>query len=326
MEKIIEIKNLIKKYKIKNSIFDENTQAINAVNNVSFDIYKGEIVGLVGESGCGKSTLGKCILHLITDFTGSILFNGKEIRTPKEIKEFRKSAQMIFQNPYASLNPRMTIYEILKEPLIVNCIKDKNEIDNRINRVCDLTGIAKSSLCYYPHEFSGGQRQRISIAQAVILNPEFIVADEPVSALDVSIRAQIINLLKDLKEELGLTVLFISHDLSVVRHICTRTSVMYLGEIVETASNEELFTNPLHPYTQALLSSVPEITREEKKDRIILKGDVPSPRELPSGCKFHTRCQNILPECDKKEPDSQNVKCEHIVKCNLYMGYENNKK
>lgn len=323
MKNLVEINNLNMKYAVKSGFSAKNNEFIYALNNISLKIKKGEILGIVGESGCGKSTLGKCILRLENGYTGQIIFNGKDISEESNLKNFRKSAQMIFQNPYASLNPRMRIYDILKEPLIVHGEKNGNIINEKINEVCELTGIDKSALNYYPHEFSGGQRQRISIASAIILKPRFIVADEPVSALDVSIRAQIINLLKDLKEKLNLTILFISHDLSVVRHICDRTAVMYLGEIVELAENEELFSNPKHPYTKALLSSIPVISRENKKDRIFLTGDIPSPKNLPTGCKFHTRCPDVMPVCRQVCPDTECVGNNHFVKCHLYIGCEN---
>ncbi|MCR5260857.1 MAG: ABC transporter ATP-binding protein [Candidatus Gastranaerophilales bacterium] len=317
METLLEIKNLEMKYAVKSAFSGAARGYVNAVNNVSFEIKKGEILGLVGESGCGKSTLGRCLLALEKGFSGEILFQGENILNIQNSKDFRKSAQMIFQNPYASLNPRMKIYDILKEPLLIHGIKDKNLINQRISEVCELTGIDKDSLDYYPHEFSGGQRQRISIASAIILKPEFIVADEPVSALDVSIRAQIINLLKELQEKLDLTILFISHDLSVVRYISDRTAVMYLGEIVEFADNEELFQNPKHPYTEILLSSVPKINREQK-EKMIISGDIPSPRNLPEGCKFHTRCGRVFDRCKKENPKFLQISDNHFVKCNLY--------
>lgn len=321
MEKIVEINNLSLKYPVKKAFSSREDEFIYAVNDVSLDIYKGEILGLVGESGCGKSSLGKCILRLVDNFDGSILFKGKDICADKNLKMYRKAVKMIFQNPYASLNPRMTIYDILKEQFLIYGIKDKDYINSEIERVCDLTGIAKSSLSYYPHEFSGGQRQRISIASSIILNPEFIVADEPVSALDVSIRAQIINLLQDLRKELNLTILFISHDLSVVRYICNRTAVMYLGEIVEISDEKELFENPKHPYTQALLNSVPIISKEQKK-KVFLNGELPSPKKPPSGCKFHTRCPKAESCCSFKNPDYYNFE-NGRVKCHLYNGFEN---
>lgn len=318
MVNIIEIKNLNMKFPVKSPFSGHVTGFIYAVNNISLNIIKGEILGLVGESGCGKSTLGKCILRLENSFSGDILYEGRNISSRKELQSFRKSAQMIFQNPYASLNPRMTIYDILKEPLLIHGEKDRKVINTEIEKVCELTGIDKNSLSYYPHEFSGGQRQRISIASAIILKPNFIVADEPVSALDVSIRAQIINLLKDLKEKLNLTILFISHDLSVVRHICDRTAVMYLGEIVEIANNNELFENPKHPYTKALLNAVPVISKKSIKEKILLPGDVPSPKNLPSGCKFHTRCPNAFDGCENTEADFVKISDSHFVKCRLY--------
>lgn len=326
MKNLVEIKNLKMKYAVKSGFSEEKNEFINAVNDVDLKIQEGEILGIVGESGCGKSTLGKCILRLESGYSGQILFDGMDISEKKNLKNFRKSAQMIFQNPYASLNPRMKIYDILKEPLVIHGEKNSKIIRQKIEEVCELTGIDKSALNYYPHEFSGGQRQRISIASAIILKPKFIVADEPVSALDVSIRAQIINLLKDLKEKLNLTILFISHDLSVVRHICDRTAVMYLGEIVEIANNEDLFNEPKHPYTKALLSSVPMISREKKDDRIILSGDVPSPKNLPSGCKFHTRCPEVMPICAESCPSLDCVGKNHLVKCHLYIGCENSQK
>jgi len=320
MENLIEIKNVRMKFPVKSGFSNSKNEFIYALNDVSLEIQKGEILGLVGESGCGKSTLGKCVLKLYDDFSGEILYKGENIllKKGKSLKEFRKSAQMIFQNPYASLNPRMTIYDILKEPLLVHGIKDKNTIKKEIDKVCELTGISKNSLNYYPHEFSGGQRQRISIASAIILKPDFIVADEPVSALDVSIRAQIINLLKDLVQELNLTLLFISHDLSVVRLLCDRIAVMYLGEVIEKGMKNDIFENPKHPYTEALLNSVPVISREEKSKKNLLEGDVPSPRKLPDGCKFHTRCPKVLKLCKTHIPEEFSFENNHTVRCNLY--------
>ncbi|MBQ2645653.1 ABC transporter ATP-binding protein [bacterium] len=317
MENIFEIKNLKIQYK-KESIFSQKKeQYINAVNDVSIEIRKGEILGLVGESGCGKSTFGRGIIALEKIYGGEIYYRGKNILENTNIKEFRKSVQMIFQNPYSSLNPRMKIYDILKEPLIVHGIKSKKEIDSRIIETSELTGIDIKALNYYPHEFSGGQRQRIAIASAIILKPEFIVADEPVSALDVSIRAQIINLLKDLREQLKLTILFISHDLSVVRYICDRTAVMYLGEIIELADSKNLFENPKHPYTKILLKSVPTIS-QKAKEKFVLKGDIPSPLNLPEGCKFHTRCPEIFHKCEIINPEIIKINENHCVKCRLY--------
>lgn len=320
MENLIEVKNVRLKFPLKNGFSGSKNEYIYALNDISLNIKKGEILGLVGESGCGKSTLGKCVLKLYDNFSGQILYRGEDIlkKKGKELKTFRKSAQMIFQNPYASLNPRMTIYNILKEPLLVHGIKDNRIIKREIDKVCELTGIAKDSLNYYPHEFSGGQRQRISIASAIILKPDFIVADEPVSALDVSIRAQIINLLKELVQELNLTLLFISHDLSVVRLLCDRVAVMYLGEIAEEGNKKDLFENPKHPYTKALLNSVPVISRDKKTEKKLLEGDVPSPKNLPDGCKFHTRCPEVLNLCQTCNPEIYSFGNEHNVRCNLY--------
>lgn len=322
MTNLIEIKNVKMKFPVKSSFTNSKKEFIYALNDVSLDIRQGEILGLVGESGCGKSTLGKCILKLYSNFSGKILYKGEDIlsKKGKELKTFRKSVQMIFQNPYASLNPRMTIYNILKEPLTVHGIKDKKIIQKEIEKVCELTGISKDSLNYYPHEFSGGQRQRISIASAIILKPDFIVADEPVSALDVSIRAQIINLLKELVSELNLTLLFISHDLSVVRLLCDRVAVMYLGEVIEQGMKKDLFENPKHPYTKSLLNSVPVISREKRENKKLLQGDVPSPRNLPDGCKFHTRCPEVLEICKTCNPTVRSFENNHTVRCNLYNG------
>lgn len=318
MTNIIEIKNLNKKYPIKNFFSSSKSDFIYAVNGVNLFIKEGEILGLVGESGCGKSTLGRCILGLEQNYTGQILYKNNDISKDINIKNFRKSAQMIFQNPYASLNPRMKIYDILKEPLTVHGITDGNYIKSRIHEVCELAGIDRNFLNYYPHEFSGGQRQRISIASAIILKPSFIVADEPVSALDVSIRAQILNLLKELKDKLNLTILFISHDLSIVRYLCDRTAVMYLGEIVELADNQSLFDNPAHPYTKILIDSVPKISTDKNREKYILNGDLPSPKNMPSGCKFNTRCPNFFNGCNEFVPTLNQIESNHFVKCRLY--------
>lgn len=320
MEKLIEVQNINKHFPIKKGFFNKQVGAIYAVNDVSFDVYKGETLGLVGESGCGKSTTGRCVLRLTDLTSGNIKFKNKDISTLKgrELNDLRKHMQIIFQNPFSSLNPRMTINSILKEPLIVNKYGNKNEIDKRVSEVIDLVGLPESSLKRYPHEFSGGQRQRIGIARALTLQPEFIVADEPVSALDVSIQAQILNLLQDLKKELGLTYLFISHDLSVVKYFCDRVAVMYLGEIVEVATVKQLFDNPKHPYTQCLLSAVPEPDpNRDLSKRILLQGDLPSPANPPSGCKFHTRCPYVMDICKTVHPEYTDCGPGHYANCHL---------
>ena len=319
MKKLVEIKNLNMKYAIKSDFVQlgTNKEFIQALKNINLDINKGEILGLVGESGCGKSTLGKSILKLIEP-KGIVLYEGKNILEMKntEIKDFRKKAQMIFQNPYSSLNPRMTIFSILREPLIIHGIRDKKEIAKKIYRIIELTGLTKDDLKRYPHEFSGGQRQRIAIARALVLEPQFLIADEPVSALDVSIQAQIITLLKELKEKLNLTILFISHDLGVVKYLSDRIAVMYLGDIVEIATSKELFETPKHPYTQALLSAVPSIHRENI-NKIKLSGDLPSPKNPPNACKFHTRCPYVMEICSQIEPNNYKITDSHYVKCHM---------
>lgn len=318
MEKLIEINNLSMHYPVKNGLWGNNVGFVHALNNVYLEIYKNEVLGLVGESGSGKSTLGNCILKLIKPTGGEVLYNGENIlnKSKKELKTFRKKAQLIFQNPYMSLNPRMRIREILTEPLIIHGVKNKTEIEEKLQQIISLIGFKEEVLSRYPHEFSGGQRQRIAIARALILNPEFIVADEPVSALDVSIQAQIINLLCNLKNQLNLTMLFISHDLSVVKYISDRIAVMYLGEIVEIAPKDELFKNHKHPYTRALLNAVPKIG-ENSGNKDILKGDLPSVQNLPQGCKFHTRCPYVTDICRVYSPDFTECSPEHKVRCFL---------
>ncbi len=319
-ENLLEIKNLNVCYKTKKSILGtENT--VHAVNNVSFDIKKGEILAIAGESGCGKSTLAKAIMKLVASKNGEIIFEDKNIvplKKTQELRNFYKKVQIIFQNPYSSLNPKMKIGEILEEPLIINTELSKKEIEKVVEEKIEKVGLNKSCLDLYPHEFSGGQRQRIAIARALVLNPEFIIADEPVSALDVSIQAQIINLLKELKEDYNLTFLFISHDMSVIKYISDRIAIMYLGEIVELGRTEEIFKDPKHPYTKALLSSVPELNPQNKKDPIKLQGELPSPEDLPQGCKFHTRCPFVMEECKTKTPPQKDFSDTHFCKCFLY--------
>lgn len=317
---LLEIKNLNVTYRTKKGLIGK-IQTVHAVNNVSLDIQKGEILAIAGESGCGKSTLAKAIMKLVQSDSGEILLNGENVlnlKHNKDLKKFYQKVQMIFQNPYSSLNPKMKIGEILKEPLIINTNLKKEEITKIVEEKIKKVGLDKSALNLYPHEFSGGQRQRIAIARSLILNPEFIIADEPVSALDVSIQAQIINLLKQLKEDFNLTFLFISHDLSVIKYLSDRIAIMYLGEVVEIGRTEEIFKNPKHPYTKALLSSVPELNPQDEKERIHLQGELPSPENLPTGCKFHTRCPYVMEICKTSTPQVKEFSDTHNCKCFLY--------
>lgn len=317
---LLEIKNLNVTYQTKKGLIGK-IQTVHAVNNVSLDIQKGEILAIAGESGCGKSTLAKAIMKLVRSDSGEILLNGENIlnlKHNKDLKKFYQKVQMIFQNPYSSLNPKMKIGEILKEPLIINTNLKKEEITKIVEEKIKKVGLDKSALNLYPHEFSGGQRQRIAIARSLILNPEFIIADEPVSALDVSIQAQIINLLKQLKEDFNLTFLFISHDLSVIKYLSDRIAIMYLGEVVEIGRTEEIFKNPKHPYTKALLSSVPELNPQDEKERIHLQGELPSPENLPTGCKFHTRCPYVMEICKTSTPQVKDFSDTHNCNCFLY--------
>jgi oligopeptide transport system ATP-binding protein len=299
-EVLISVKNLVKNFSIRGGILSREVGSVKAVSGVSFDIRKGETLGLVGESGCGKSTLGRCVLRLLEPTMGQVFFKGQDITNINgtELRKLRRNMQIIFQDPYASLNPRMTVEDILGEPLDIHRLcKNKKERKERIFKLLDLCGLRREAIARYPHEFSGGQRQRICIARALAVEPEFIVCDEPVSALDVSIQAQIINLMQDLQKELGLTYLFIAHDLKVVEHISNRVAVMYLGKIAELADAEELYASPRHPYTRALLSAIPIPDPNYQKERIILKGDVPSPINPPSGCYFHPRCPIAKENC-----------------------------
>lgn len=317
---LLEIKNLNVTYQTKKGLIGK-IQTVHAVNNVSLDIQKGEILAIAGESGCGKSTLAKAIMKLVQSDSGEILLNGENVlnlKHNKDLKKFYQKVQMIFQNPYSSLNPKMKIGEILKEPLIINTNLKKEEITKIVEEKIKKVGLDKSALNLYPHEFSGGQRQRIAIARSLILNPEFIIADEPVSALDVSIQAQIINLLKQLKEDFNLTFLFISHDLSVIKYLSDRIAIMYLGEVVEIGRTEEIFKDPKHPYTKALLSSVPELNPQDEKERIHLQGELPSPENLPTGCKFHTRCPYVMEICKTSSPQVKEFSDTHNCKCFLY--------
>lgn len=314
-ENLVKIKNLVVEYQTRKGVFGKK-QIIHAVNGVNLDIKKGEILAIAGESGCGKSTLAKAVLGLEPSKSGQIIFEDLNILSldKKELKDFKKKSQMVFQNPYASLNPKMKIFDILKEPLEINTNYSKEEICKIVKEKIKLVGLSENCLELYPHEFSGGQRQRIAIARALMLDPEFILADEPVSALDVSIQAQIINLLKELKEKYNLTFLLITHDMSVIEYLADRVAIMYLGEIVEIGKTKDIFSAPLHPYTKALLSSVPQINKTDKK--IILKGDLPSPSDLPEGCKFHTRCPYVMEKCKTCYPEETGI--SHKVKCFLY--------
>ncbi|SHF12325.1 ABC transporter ATP-binding protein [Clostridium fallax] len=318
-EVILKVENLKKYFPIKAGVFSKTVGNVKAVDDVSFELKKGETLGLVGESGCGKSTTGRTVLRLLEKTEGNVIFEGKDIYklNKKELRALRPKMQMIFQDPYSSLNPRLSVGELVGEALIDHGICTKSNVIEKVTETITRCGLAKYHMKRYPHEFSGGQRQRIGIARALVLNPSFIVADEPVSALDVSIQSQIINLLCELQEEQGFSYLFISHDLSVVKHISHRVGVMYLGSLVELAPKHELYDNPLHPYTKALLSAVPIPDPTLKRDRIILSGDIPSPANPPAGCKFHTRCPYATEKCAKEQPIYKNVGNEHWVACHL---------
>ncbi|RST77602.1 dipeptide ABC transporter ATP-binding protein [Siminovitchia acidinfaciens] len=321
---MLEAVNMAKHFPIKTGIFQRTTGQIKAVDGISLYVKKGETLGIVGESGCGKSTAGRTFIRLYEPTEGKVLFKGRDISRLSESelsRTVRKNIQMIFQDPYASMNPRKTLKSILNEPLITHKLYDRKGRDEKIAELLNRVGFNPSFINRYPHEFSGGQRQRIGIARALALNPELIIADEAVSALDVSIQAQIINLMEDLQDEFGLTYIFISHDLSVVRHISDRVAVMYLGKVMEFARKKDLYEDPLHPYTTALLSAVPVPRKRgiQQRERIVLKGDVPSPANPPSGCVFHTRCPAAMDICRKVTPDFQEVKKEHYVACHLYQ-------
>jgi oligopeptide transport system ATP-binding protein len=321
-EALIQVKDLKKYFPILRGVLRRQVGAVQAVDSISFNIYKGETLGLVGESGCGKSTAGRSILHLLKPTDGQVFFQDKELTSlsKSELRKVRRDMQIIFQDPFASLNPRMTVGSIVNEPLQIHRIGDANSRKERVNELLDFVGLNLNYINRYPHEFSGGQRQRIGIARALATNPCFIVADEPISALDVSIQAQVVNLLDDLKAELNLTYLFIAHDLSMVRYISDRVAVMYLGRIVELSDESLIFKKPLHPYTQALLSAIPipDPVLEESRHRTILEGDVPSPADPPEGCHFHPRCQYATDICHKVDPEYRNMGTapeEHWVAC-----------
>ena len=314
---ILTVRDLKKHFPIKKGLFSRVVGHLKAVDGVSFDIRQGETLGLVGESGCGKTTTGRLILRLIEATEGQITFDNIDVRTAhqRELLKLRRRMQIIFQDPFSSLNPRMTVGGMITEVLKVHHLASGQGIHERVAELLDMVGLAPRHADLYPHEFSGGQRQRIGIARALAVSPDFIIADEPVSALDVSIQAQIINLLQNLQQELGLTYLFIAHDLSVVRHISSRVAVMYLGRIVEITSSAVLYDNPLHPYTQALLSAVPIPDPAIKKKRIILGGDVPSSSAIPSGCPFHPRCPECIEECTVTVPQLEDKGGNHFAAC-----------
>ncbi len=316
---LVEVRGLQKYFPIHAGLLSRHVADVKAVDGVNFDIDAGETLGLVGESGSGKTTIGRMLLHLLPATKGSIRYDGAEITTMRadDIRRLRRQIQIIFQDPYASLNPRMTIGEIIGEPLRIHGIATGKAAQERLGELLRLVGLRPYSANRYPHEFSGGQRQRIGIARALAVDPKFIVCDEPVSALDVSIQAQVINLLEDLQRQLGLTYLFIAHDLSVVRHISTRVAVMYVGKIVELSSRDALYERPLHPYTQALLSAIPipDPSAERRRKRIVLSGDIPSPVDPPSGCRFHTRCPVAFERCKVEDPAFKDYGSGHFTAC-----------
>jgi oligopeptide transport system ATP-binding protein len=319
-EQLLKVNGLKKYFPINGGILGRKQGEVKAVDDVSFYVRKGETLGIVGESGCGKSTTGRLLMRLMDPTEGSIVFEDKEIMkmSKSELKAVRRDIQMVFQDPYASLNPRHSVKKILEEPLIVHGVGNKEQRRKQIQEMMDVVGLSTYHLDRYPHQFSGGQRQRIGIARALMTKPKLIIADEPVSALDVSIQAQVLNLLKDIQAEFGLTYIFIAHDLGVVRHISDRVGVMYLGKLVELADSEELYTNPLHPYTKALLSSVPIPDPDIKREKIELTGDIPSASNPPSGCPFHTRCAYAMEACNSVIPVYQELEKGHYAACHLY--------
>ncbi|WP_353892662.1 dipeptide ABC transporter ATP-binding protein [Proteinivorax hydrogeniformans] len=318
-EKLLEVKDLYKHFPIKGGVFSRTVGHVKAVDGVSFFVKKGETLGIVGESGCGKSTTGKTLLRLLEPTKGEILFKGENVADfdKDRLRKVRRNMQFVFQDPYSSLNPRMTVGDIVGEALDIHNIKKGDAKYKRVAELLDVVGLSPYHIRRYPHEFSGGQRQRIGVARALALNPELVILDEPVSALDVSIQSQVINLLEDLQEEFGLTYIFIAHDLSVVKHISDRVGVMYLGKMVEMADKDTLYDNPQHPYTQALLSAVPIPDPEIRKEKILLTGDVPSPVNPPKGCRFHTRCRYAMDRCKEEEPEFRDIGNEHYVACHL---------
>ena len=321
IEPLLRVKNLVKNFVVKGGFLSGVVEQVHAVNDVSFDLVAGETLGLVGESGCGKSTTGRCILRLIEPTAGEVWFNGASVTAldARELRALRRDMQIIFQDPFASLDPRMTVGNIIGEALVIHGLaKDRNDYEDRVVKLLETVGLHADHVRRYPHEFSGGQRQRIGIARALAVSPKLIICDEPVSALDVSIQAQVVNLLEDLQQEFGLTYIFIAHDLSVVEHISTRVAVMYLGKIVELASARDLYATPLHPYTEALMAAVPIPDPTVKRARIVLQGDVPSPMRPPTGCHFHTRCPiRQLPLCAQETPALEPKRDGHWAACHL---------
>ena len=319
MKKLVEIKNLIKHFPVKKGLFKKTVGLVKAVDDISLDIYEGETLGLVGESGCGKSTLGRVLVRLINPTSGDIIFDNKNLNSysNKELRSQRQYFQIIFQDPNSSLDPRSTIGKSIEEALIIHGMKDRLERQKKVSEMLNLVGIPANAVERFPHEFSGGQRQRIGIARALILKPKLVVCDEPVSALDVSVQAQVLNLLNDLKDELSLTLLFISHNLSVVENVSDRIAIMYLGQIIELLDSSKFSANCKHPYSKALLSAIPVPDPNIKKERIILKGDVPSPINPPNGCRFHTRCPEAIAKCKNTEPSLIELSQGHKASCHL---------
>ncbi|MFD1637948.1 dipeptide ABC transporter ATP-binding protein [Evansella tamaricis] len=319
-EKLLEVRNLKKYFPVKGGLLQRTIGQVKAVDDVSFDIYKGETLGIVGESGSGKSTLGRTILRLLDPTEGDIIFQGDNISTlaNRKMRPYRKDMQMVFQDPFASLNPRMSVGEIIEEPMVVQNLLTKAERKEKVIDLLEKVGLTSEARTKYPHEFSGGQRQRIGIARALTMNPKFIIGDEPVSALDVSVQSQVLNLMEDLQDEFNLTYLFIAHDLGVVKHISDRVGVMYLGKMAEIGPKTKIYNNPLHPYTQALLSAVPVPNVERKREKIKLQGELPSPSNPPQGCVFHTRCPEAHERCRVEIPELVHQGEEQYVACHLY--------
>jgi oligopeptide transport system ATP-binding protein len=316
---LLQVTDLRKHFPVRRGVFGRVTGQVRAVDGVSFDVRAGEVLGLVGESGCGKTTLGRCLLRLVECTSGSVRFDGTEVTTlaRRELRALRRHMQIVFQDPYASLNPRLTVGDMLREPLEVHGLARGAAARARVGELLELVGLAPDHADRYAHEFSGGQRQRIGVARALAVGPRFIVADEPVSALDVSIQAQIVNLLRDLQRRLGLTYLFVAHDLSVVEHISDRVAVMYLGRIVELAGRDALFASPCHPYTRSLMAAVPARTPAQRHERLVLRGDVPSPAQPPTGCHFHPRCPVAEARCAVEDPVLRAIGTGHVVACHV---------